>query len=137
MQISQIINRREELDQQIKALKEELEQVDMKLDAALSPIASELRAQKGKDTGSVTFERDGFEIVANLPKKVKWDNGKLADLAKKMSESGDDPTQWLKLTYGVDERSFTSWPDGIKAAFASARTVETGKPTYKFKQLEG
>jgi hypothetical protein len=61
--------------------KASLRQVEDKIDAALDrrygPRAKQSRAEAGKDTGTVRFIDNDFTVVADLPKRVKWDQAKL------------------------------------------------------------
>lgn len=86
---------------------------------------------EGKDTGTVHVERDGFDIEAARTKKVEWDQAALAGLHSKITAQGDDPSEYLKVSYGVDERAYTAWPSHIRASFEPARTVRPGPLTIK------
>ena len=44
--------------------------------------------------------------------------------------AGDDPTQYVDIAIKVPERKYTAWPENIRVAFAPARTVKTGKPSF-------
>lgn len=90
-----------------------------------------LRAEQRKDTGTVRFADGGVTVVADLPKRVEWDQKHLAAVVARIRANGDDPAEYVELTYKVAERSYTAWPEHIRAAFAPARTVRTGKPTFK------
>lgn len=107
-----------------------------KIDAHCVTKADEMRKLMGKDTGASSFVEGGLKVTVTLPKTVKWDNDRLAELATKMKGCGDDPAQYLKLTYGVDERRYKEWPDTIQAAFLPARTVLTGKPKIEIKEAK-
>jgi len=98
--------------------------------------ADELRRLQGKDTGAASFVESGLKVTVTVPKTVKWDNAVLAELAAKMQQHGDDPANYLKLTYGVDERRYKEWPDTIQAAFLPARTVVAGKPKVEIKEAK-
>jgi hypothetical protein len=89
------------------------------------------RAAAGKDTGTVRFQDGEVEIVADLPKKVEWDQARLATLAEQMRAGGEDPADYLEVSFKVAERAYGAWPERIRQAFAPARTVRTGKPTYR------
>jgi hypothetical protein len=89
------------------------------------------RAAAGKDTGTVRFQDGEVEIVADLPKKVAWDQARLATLAEQMRAGGEDPADYLDVSFKVAERAYGAWPERIRQAFAPARTVRTGKPTYR------
>ena len=90
-----------------------------------------LRTQMGKDTGMVHFDDDGIRVTADLPKKVEWNQHQLAELAQRIVANGDNPEQYLEITYKVAERKYTAWPEHLRSQFAPARTLKTGKPTFK------
>lgn len=93
-----------------------------------SEPAQALRREAGKDTGTVRFEQDGVTIVADLPKRVDWDQALIADLVERIRAGGDDPGQYVEIAIKVPERKYTAWPDHIRRQFEPARTVRTGKP---------
>ena len=43
----------------------------------------------------------------------------------------DDPGQYVRTELKVAETAYGSWPAAIRRLFEPARTVETGKPTYR------
>lgn len=89
-----------------------------------------VRAAAGKDTGTVRFQDGSVEIAVDLPKKVDWDQPRLATLFEQIRAGGEDPGQYVEVSFKVSERAYTAWPERIRAAFEPARTVRTGKPTY-------
>ena len=93
--------------------------------------ARQARATLGKDTGTVRFSDGAVIIVADLPKKVEWDQGRLAALVETSRASGEDPTQYIEIRLEVSERAYGAWPDAIRRAFEPARTLKTGKPTFR------
>jgi len=58
----------------------------------------------------------------------------LAELSKRIQESGEDPLQYMDIAYKVPERKFTAWPDTIKSAFQDARTLKMGRQSFKLTQ---
>ena len=74
---------------------------------------------------------DPVGFVADLPKKVTWDQDRLAAMATRIREAGDDPTQYLEIAYRVPERRFGVWPDAMRNGFAAARSESTGKPVFR------
>ncbi|MEI7601182.1 MAG: hypothetical protein WCJ41_17920 [Aestuariivirga sp.] len=105
------------------------------LDAALGirykDRARQARAQAEKDSGTVRFEDNGVTVVADLPKKVDWDQHELAQLVERIKSSGDEPRDYVEVSFRVSERKYTSWPSGIREAFEPARTVREGKETFE------
>lgn len=89
------------------------------------------RAAAGKDTGTVRFQDGTVEIAVDLPKRVDWDQPRLATLAEQIRAGGEDPGEYVEVSFKVSERAYTAWPDRIRAAFEPARTVRTGKPSYR------
>ena len=90
-----------------------------------------------KDTGSVVLVDEGYRITADLPKRTHWDQKMLAGIAKRILSSGDDPAQFMEIAYKVPERKYQAWPDSIRDAFSPARTLKTGKQTFKLSAVEG
>ena len=112
------------------------------LDGALSlryrDRATQARAQAEKDTGTVRFEDNGFTVVAELPKRVKWDQQRLKEIADLIATSwGENPADYLKMKFDVSERAYDSWPPRLKELFTPARTVETGKASYELVHIDG
>ncbi len=90
-----------------------------------------LRAEQRKDTGTVRFADGDVTVVADLPKRVEWDQDKLAAVVERIRAAGDNPAEYVEITYKVPERAYAAWPAHIRDAFTSARTVRTGKATFK------
>ena len=89
------------------------------------------RAAAGKDTGTVRLRDGSVEVAVDLPKKVEWDQPRLAALAEQIRAGGGDPRQYLEVSMRVSERAYIAWPERIRAAFEPARTVRTGRATYR------
>jgi hypothetical protein len=90
-----------------------------------------LRAGQGRDTGTVRFSDGAVTVVADLPKRVEWDQRRLAAIVERIRTNGGDPSEYVEITYKVPERAYSAWPEQIRAAFTPARTVRTGKPSFK------
>ncbi|MDZ4140265.1 MAG: hypothetical protein U1D66_15530 [Erythrobacter sp.] len=89
------------------------------------------RSAKGKASGTVRIEDADVVVIADLPKKVTWDQDRLAAMAARIRAAGDDPTQYLEIAYRVPERRFSAWPEAMREGFADARTETTGKPVFR------
>ena len=90
-----------------------------------------LRAEQRKDTGTVRFADGEVAIVSELPKRVEWDQDRLAAVVDRIRAAGDDPVEYVEVSYKVPERAYIAWPEHIRTAFTAARTVRTGKATFK------
>ena len=100
--------------------------------------AQQVRASQEKDTGTVRFEDNGFIVVADLPKRVKWDQQRLGELVELIRSGwGENPAHYVKVKFEVSERAYESWPPRLKELFTPARTVETGKPSYELLSPDG
>ncbi len=123
----------EEANEALRRAKADKDWLDGALERKYGAIAAELRKNGGKDTGTVRFEDGGVTVAADLPKKVEWDQEKLAATVESIRASGDDPAEYVDLAFKVPERKFAAWPGHIRAAFEAARTVKTGKPSFEMK----
>lgn len=92
--------------------------------------AASARAAQDKDTGTVRFDDGPVIVVADLPKRVEWDQAQLAALVERIRAGGKDPSEYVELAFKVPERKYAAWPAHIRAAFAAARTVRTGKASF-------
>ena len=79
---------------------------------------------------------EGFEVVADLPKKAAWDQPKLAAAVATIVAWGEDPADYVTTEIRVPESRFTAWPPRIRAVFEPARTVATGRPSYTLEQKD-
>ena len=113
-----------------------VDHLDRALDLKYSKQAHALRQAAGKDTGVVHFEDGHVQVTADLPKKVEWDQKKLADLVRRMTANGDNPAEYIEISYRVSETKFNAWPETLKSAFAPARTLKTGKPGFRLALLK-
>lgn len=93
-------------------------------------------ADQGKDFGTVRVTDAGYDIVVDTPKKTEWDQAKLADIRSKIQFSGENPNDYVKVSYAVDERAYAAWPTKIRQTFEPARTVKPGSRTVKLVRKE-
>ena len=93
--------------------------------------AALLRKETGKDFGTVRFDDGDIQIVADLPKRPVWDQGKLGGIVERIRRAGEDPGEYVDVSYKVPERKFSAWPQHIRDAFEAARTLKAGKPSFK------
>ncbi|MBS0599441.1 MAG: hypothetical protein JSR92_19445 [Proteobacteria bacterium] len=120
----------------LAAAKAIVEHVDRALDLRYAQRAHQLRLAAGKDTGVVHFEDGQVRITADLPKKVEWDQAKLNDITRRIAANGEDPTEYVEISYRISETKFNAWPETLKSAFAPARTLKTGKPGFRLALIQ-
>jgi len=120
----------------LSAAKAIVEHIDRALELKYADRAHALRLAAGKDTGVVHFDDDRVRVTADLPKRVEWDQQRLADIVRRIADSGDNPAEYVDVAYRVSETKFNAWPESLKSAFAPARTLKTGKPGFRLALLE-
>jgi hypothetical protein len=121
---------------QLTAAKAKVDQVDRAIEFKFADRAHGLRLEAGKDTGVVHFDDGRVRITADLPKKVDWDQSKLAEITRRIAANGDDPAQYVEISYRVSETKFGAWPESLKSAFVQARTLKTGKPSFRLALIQ-
>jgi len=121
----------EDASEALKAAKRQQDWIESAIALRYEQRAIAARGAAGKDTGTVRFGDDGVEVVADLPKKVEWDQDRLTALVEQIRAGGEDPTDYVVIDIKVPERAYTSWPERIRKAFQPARTVHTGRQTFK------
>jgi hypothetical protein len=115
-----------EVDERVKQAKAAKARLDGALTIRYATRAEEERRARGKDTGTVRFDDGDFTVVADLPKRVVWDQAQLAAMVERIRAAGDNPSQYVDVTYKVPERKYAAWPEAIRQGFEPARTVRTG-----------
>jgi len=115
-----------ELDYAAKQLKAASVKFSSALDVRYATRAAEARRACGKDTGTVRLVDGDYTVVADLPKRVDWDQEKLAQIAANIADSGEDPTEFIETKLSVSERKYGALPEAWRKGFEPARTVKTG-----------
>lgn len=121
----------EDADAEMRSVKASKDWLDGAISRKFSDQAAAHRRGEGKDTGTARFQDGSVTVVADLPKRVEWDQSSLADLVERIKADGEDPREYVDISFKVSERKYTAWPSHIQSAFAEARTVRTGKETFK------
>ncbi|MFP4571318.1 hypothetical protein [Rhodosalinus sp.] len=115
-----------EIDERLKRDKAAKTRLDAALTVRYATRAAEERQAQAKDTGTVRFDDGDFAVVADLPKRVEWDQSRLAAMVERIRAAGDDPAEYVDIAFKVPERKYAAWPDAIRQGFEPARTVKTG-----------
>ena len=90
-----------------------------------------VRRAEGKDTGTIRLDDGEVTVIAELPKKADWDQAELTTLVAAIRAEDGDPAEYVDTLFRVPERKYAAWPRHIRTAFERARTVKTGKPTFR------
>ena len=115
-----------ELDHAAKQLKSANAKFSAALDVRYATRAAEARRACGKDTGTVRLVDGDYTVVADLPKRVDWDQEKLAHIARNIADNGEDPAEFIDTKLSVSERKYGALPEAWRKGFEPARTVRTG-----------
>jgi hypothetical protein len=91
--------------------------------------------REGKDAGTVHVTADGYELTADRPKKVEWDQAELQAIAARITAAGDHPSEYMDVTFTMQERRYTALPRSMQEIFAPARTVKPGSLSIKLAKV--
>ena len=47
-------------------------------------------------------------------------------MVERIRAAGDDPAEYVEISFKVSERKYVAWPEAIRQDFEPARTVRTG-----------
>lgn len=120
-----------DVDERLRAAKTLCDWLDGAIALKSGDAAQDARRAKGKDTGTVRLQDGPVTVVAELAKRVDWDQAMLAGLVERIRADGADPAEYVDIAFSVPERKYTAWPKDIRQEFEPARTVRTGKPKFR------
>ncbi len=115
-----------EIDAAAKQMKAVTARFNTALEVRYASRATDARRACGKDTGTVRLADGDFTVVADLPKRVDWDQPRLAAMVERIRAAGEDPAEYVETSFKVSERSYAAWPEAIRQGFEPARMVRTG-----------
>lgn len=115
-----------ELDHATRQLKAATARLSAALETRYATRAAEARRACGKDTGTVRLVDGAFTVIADLPKRVEWDQAQLAQIAANIAAAGEDPAEFIDTALKVSERKYAALPEAWRKGFEPARTVKVG-----------
>ena len=115
-----------ELNHAARLLKAATARFNAALELRYATRAAEARRACGKDTGTVRLADGDYTVVADLPKRVEWDQAQLAQIAANIADSGEDPAEFIDTALKVSERKYAALPEAWRKGFEPARTVKVG-----------
>jgi len=122
---------KQDADERLRAAKTLCDWLDGAIALKYGDDAQEALRAEGKDTGTVRLQDGQVTVVAELPKRIDWDQAMLANLVERIRADGADPAEYVDIAFSVPERKYTAWPKDIRQEFEPARTVRTGKPKFR------
>jgi DNA-directed RNA polymerase specialized sigma24 family protein len=122
-----------DLNDQVAKLVSHTKELKEKLDDGLNlrfseAVKNNLRSAN-KDTGTTRFFDGAFQIVAEIPKKVTWDNEKMEELIKRIPD--ERRKDIVKISYSIEERKYSALPHEYQELFREARTITPGKTKFQ------
>lgn len=122
---------KQDADERLRAAKNLCDWLDGAIALKYGDQAQDARQVEGKATGTVRLQDGPVTVVAELPKRVDWDQALLAGLVERIRADGADPAEYVDIAFSVPERTYTAWPKDIRQEFEPARTVRSGKPKFR------
>jgi len=122
---------KQDADERLRAAKTLCDWLDGAIALKYGDEAQEARRAEGKDTGTVRLQDGQVTVVAELPKRIDWNQAMLANLVERIRADGADPAEYVDIAFSVPVRKYTAWPKDIRQEFEPARTVRTGKPKFR------
>lgn len=92
-------------DEQLTQAKSVADWLDGAIALKYADRAQDTRQEAGKDTGTIRFEDDGVTVIAELPKRIDWDQALLAQIAENIAAAGEDPAEFIETKLSVSEGS--------------------------------
>lgn len=109
--------------EEVKAAKARLSELEGALATRLEPFARNEYEMVGKDSGTLTFERDGHKFKAEIRKTVTWDNDKLQAVAASLPWTTVE--RLFDIKFSVPETRFKAISDDdLLQKVTEARTTK-------------
>ncbi len=124
------------LEHAARQLKAATARFNTALEVRYATRAAEARRDAGKDTGTVRLADGAFTVIADLPKRVEWDQERLTQIAAGIAAAGEDPAEFIDTALKVSERKYAALPEAWRKGFEPARTVKTGALKVVFEPNE-
>lgn len=125
------------LDELITWARKTRAKLDAAFDQRFGVAARDALRESGRDFGTAHLINGPLRVTFELPKKVSWDQKQLATLAERIAAAGDPVGDYIDIKYSVSESRYKNWPATLQQQFASARTVEAGKPSFTLTPVDG
>ncbi len=111
-------------------VKQSRERLNAALDSRYGTLGRSALVESGRDFG-VSHLTDGpLKVTFELPKRVSWDQKRLAEIAERIVGAGERIQDYMDVDLSVSESRFNNWPPALKEQFAAARTTKPGKASF-------
>ena len=110
-----------------------------RLDEKMAAMLDRRYAEKARNarngmTGRVHLTDGDYDIQADMPKRVTWDEAGLRQVEARLIASGEPPDGYITVSRTVSESAFIKWPPSLQKMFQPYRTLTTGKPSYRIER---
>tara|TARA_R110002126_G_scaffold17244_1_gene67585 strand:+ start:69 stop:467 length:399 start_codon:yes stop_codon:yes gene_type:complete len=128
----QLLSQRVLLKMQITVLRDELKEIEDKLEETYLSVARERLRAIGKDFGTTSIVDGDNVLTMTVAKKVTWNQAALFRVFNSMTP--EDANHYAKVTYAVEERKYTAAPPTVREMLEQCRTTEIGKFSIEIKE---
>jgi hypothetical protein len=91
--------------------------------------------ESGRDFGVMHLSDGDLRVTFELPKRVSWDQKRLAEIAERIVAAGERVQDYMEADLSVSESRFNNWPPALKEQFTAARTVKPGKAAFRLARV--
>lgn len=116
----------------LREIAEELFRLENEFALIAGDMIKDAYKEKGDPFGIAHVYIGNTKVKVTAPKKVTWDQDALRELSSSIAQAGEDPDEYIKVSFDVSETKYNAWPEDIRAAFEPARTVAPGKMRFEF-----
>lgn len=117
-------------------LKASRERMHAALEQRYGEQARQTLMEAGQDFGTTHLADGAIRITVEIPKRVRWDQAQMAEIARRIVASGDQLDQYIDVEFSVPETRFNAWPETLKQPFKDARTVKAGKAVFRIAPVQ-
>ncbi len=134
--LKELMQERQKIEQEIAVLEAQLANVNTDIADLLAMQLETVRKAQGKEFGSVNVVSEGYRITETIPKRVKWNQEKMAEIFQTIKQHGDNPFDYMKVELGVPEKVYYKLDAGTRGVFDEARIIEKGRPSLEIEEVE-
>jgi hypothetical protein len=118
-------------------IKQSRDRLNTALEQRYGEQARQSLQESGRDFGVTHIDDGALQVTYELPKRVSWDQQRLAEMAERIAAAGENVADFIDVEYSVSESRFKNWPATLREQFEPARTVKPGKAGFRLALVEG
>jgi len=133
--IDQLVNLQKQAIDHLDKAKRLKDWIDGAISLKYQNKSIDIRQIQDKQTGTINFHDGNFKVSSIIAKKIEWDQRKLKEAISEIKEMGDNPYEYVNVSYKISETKYNAWPEYIKKFFRPARLLKTGKENFKIEAV--